>query len=138
VCILIVLQIFDWLRKERPEALNKLVPVCGDISLNELGLSQADQKILADSVSVVFHSAATVKFDEALKLSVGMNIVGTKRIVQLCHKMVKLEVSSARFCCRLSTSPFWAGVSRIRKCILLNFEYEYDCLLGFCAVQCDK
>jgi fatty acyl-CoA reductase len=92
------LQIFDWLRKERPEALNKLVPVCGDITLHELGISQADQKILADSVSIVFHSAATVKFDEALKLSVGMNIMGTKRIVQLCHKMVKLEASSIRFC----------------------------------------
>jgi fatty acyl-CoA reductase len=91
------LQIFDWLRKERPEALNKVVPVCGDITLHELGISPADQKILADSVSVVFHSAATVKFDEALKLSVGMNIMGTKRIVQLCHKMVKLEVSAVRF-----------------------------------------
>jgi fatty acyl-CoA reductase len=91
------LQIFDWLRKERPEALNKLVPVCGDITLHELGISQADQKILTDSVSVVFHSAATVKFDEVLKLSVGMNIMGTKRIVQLCHKMVKLEASCVRF-----------------------------------------
>lgn len=91
------------------------MPVCGDISLNELGLSQADQKILTESVSVVFHSAATVKFDDALKVSVGMNIVGTKRIVQLCHKMVKLEVSSARFCCRLSTSPFWTGVNRTKK-----------------------
>ena len=59
----------------------------------ELGISPTDQKILMDSVSVVFHSAATVKFDEALKLSVGMNLVGTKKLVELCHKMVKLEVS---------------------------------------------
>jgi fatty acyl-CoA reductase len=78
----------------------------GDIMLSELGLSHADQKILTDRVSVVFHSAATVKFDEALKLSVGMNIVGTKRIVQLCHKMAKLEVSSGRFFYALFTSPF--------------------------------
>jgi thioester reductase-like protein len=70
------------------------VPVFGDITLPELGMSQADQKILTDSVSVVFHSAATVKFDETLKMAVGMNILGTKRIVQLCHKMLKLEVSS--------------------------------------------
>ena len=82
------------MRKERPEALNKLVPVFGDISLPELGMSQADQKILTDSVSVVFHSAATVRFDETLKLAVGMNILGTKRVVQLCHKMLKLEVGS--------------------------------------------
>jgi fatty acyl-CoA reductase len=97
-------QIFDWLRKERPEALNKLVPVCGDIMLHELGISQSDQKILADRVSVVFHSAATVKFDEALKVAVDMNIVGTKRIVQLCHRMVKLEVSSLILRCRFYSS----------------------------------
>jgi thioester reductase-like protein len=115
VCILIVWQIFDWLRKERPEALNKLVPICGDMTLNELGISQAEQKILADSVSVVFHCAATVKFDEALKLSVGMNVMGTKRIVQLCHKMVKLEVSSASFCCRLYTTPFSGRSFRYTK-----------------------
>lgn len=83
--------IFDWLRKERPEALNKVVPVFGDITLPELGISQADQKILTDGVSVVFHSAATIKFDEKLKMAVGMNILGTKLIVQLCHKMLKLE-----------------------------------------------
>ena len=69
-----------------------MVPVFGDITLPELGMSQADQKILTDSVSVVFHSAATVKFDETLKMAVGMNILGTKRVVQLCHKMLKLEV----------------------------------------------
>ena len=87
------------MRKERPEALNKLVPVFGDISLPELGMSQADQKILTDSVSVVFHSAATVRFDETLKLAVGMNILGTKRVVQLCHKMLKLEVGSYSVSC---------------------------------------
>lgn len=69
------------------------------MTLHELGISQADQKILTDCVSVVFHSAATVKFDEALKLSVGMNIAGTKRVVQLCHKMLKLEVSSGLVSC---------------------------------------
>jgi fatty acyl-CoA reductase len=69
------------------------------MTLPELGISQADQKILADSVSVVFHSAATVKFDEALKLSTSMNVLGTKRVVELCHKMLKLEVSSDSASC---------------------------------------
>ncbi|XP_066999397.2 putative fatty acyl-CoA reductase CG5065 isoform X2 [Anabrus simplex] len=83
--------LFDGLRKDRPDALNKLVPIAGDITQPELGISSSDQKILADSVSIVFHSAATVKFDEKLKLSVSMNVEGTKRLVELCHKMVKLE-----------------------------------------------
>ncbi|XP_063218986.1 putative fatty acyl-CoA reductase CG5065 [Bacillus rossius redtenbacheri] len=85
------IQLFDWLRKERPSSLDKLVPLCGDITCPELGISPADQATLMEHVSVVFHSAATVKFDEALKLSVAMNITGTKRLVQLCHKMSKLE-----------------------------------------------
>jgi alcohol-forming fatty acyl-CoA reductase len=86
-----VSQIFDNLRRDRPEALTKLIAVAGDIMQPELGISPSDQLILAENVSVVFHSAATVKFDEALKLSVAMNILGTQRLVELCHKMKKLE-----------------------------------------------
>jgi len=86
-----LVQLFDNLRRERPEALLKLVAVSGDIMQPELGISAADQAVLAAEVSVVFHSAATVKFDEALKLSVAMNILGTQRLVHLCHKMARLE-----------------------------------------------
>lgn len=86
-------QLFNRLREERPQDLDKIVPICGDITLPELGISMADQQLLAETVSVVFHSAATVKFDEALKLSVTINMLGTKRLVHLCHTMVNLEVS---------------------------------------------
>lgn len=57
-----------------------------------MGISEADQNTLIRSVSVVFHSAATVKFDEALKLSVTINMLGTKRLIQLCHRMHSVEV----------------------------------------------
>ncbi|KAK6645006.1 hypothetical protein RUM43_001282 [Polyplax serrata] len=82
--------IFDGLRKENAETLNKLVPVAGDITAPGLGLSQVDCKVLTEKVSVVFHSAATVKFDESLKESVAMNMSGTKSVVQLCQKMENL------------------------------------------------
>jgi len=80
-------------RKNQPESLKKLVPINGDVTKFELGISPLDQKTLIDNVSIVFHSAATVKFDEALKLSVAMNLLGTKRLVQLSKRMTKLEVS---------------------------------------------
>ncbi|VVC30446.1 Male sterility, NAD-binding,NAD(P)-binding domain,Fatty acyl-CoA reductase, C-terminal [Cinara cedri] len=83
--------IFDWVRKNQPESLKKLVPIQGDVTQSELGISQLDQKTLIDNISIVFHSAATVKFDEALKLSVAMNLLGTQRLVHLCYKMTKLE-----------------------------------------------
>lgn len=51
------------------------------------------QQLLCKNVSIVFHSAATVKFDEKLKLSVTINMLGTKRLVELCHRMNSLDVS---------------------------------------------
>jgi len=69
------------------------VPIAGDITLPELGISEADQNTLTEEVSVVFHSAATVKFDEKLKLSINVNVQGTKRIVELCKRMKHLVVS---------------------------------------------
>lgn len=81
------------MKKNQPESLKKLVPINGDVTKCDLGISALDQKTLIDNVSIVFHSAATVKFDEALKLSVAMNLLGTKRLVQLSNNMTKLEVS---------------------------------------------
>ncbi|PSN49948.1 hypothetical protein C0J52_18202, partial [Blattella germanica] len=63
----------------------------GDITSPDLGISPSDQKLLFGNVSVVFHSAASVKFDEVLKESVKMNLIAPKRILQLCHKMAQLE-----------------------------------------------
>ncbi|XP_055691193.1 putative fatty acyl-CoA reductase CG5065 [Lutzomyia longipalpis] len=93
--------IFDKRRQEHPNSLNKLLPIYGDISLEVLGLSKDDQALLCRNVSVVFHLAATVKFDEKLKLSVTINTLGTKRIVELCHKMIFLKALvhvSTAFC----------------------------------------
>nr|XP_018903111.1 PREDICTED: putative fatty acyl-CoA reductase CG5065 [Bemisia tabaci] len=84
-------EIFEYLRQTQNEQLQKLVAVNGDITSLELGLSAADQKLLSENVSVVFHSAATVKFDEDLKPAVIMNLQGTKQLLQLCRKMSQLE-----------------------------------------------
>lgn len=83
-------KLFDNLRGTSPEVLKKLVPIQGDITLPGLGISTADAATLSSSVSVVFHAAATVKFDDPLKLSLQMNVLGTKRLIELCHKMDKL------------------------------------------------
>jgi len=85
-------QLFEKLRRDSPGELSKIIPVAGDVTEPELGISANDQDMLIRSVSVVFHSAATVKFDEALKLSVTINMLGTKRLVQLCHRMRNVEV----------------------------------------------
>lgn len=59
----------------------------------EMGLSESDAKLLYKNVSIVFHCAATVKFDEPLRVSIQMNVIGTQKLMQLCHRMTQLIVS---------------------------------------------
>jgi len=59
--------LFDTLRSQDVNFQSKVVPVTGDILEPGLGLSDADIELLSTEVSLVFHSAATVKFDEPLK-----------------------------------------------------------------------
>jgi len=74
--------------KETPKhLLDKVVALAGDITLPKLGLSDDDEARLVNEVSVVFHSAATVKFEEDLSKSVTMNIQGTLAVIDLARKM---------------------------------------------------
>ncbi|XP_071580009.1 putative fatty acyl-CoA reductase CG5065 [Temnothorax nylanderi] len=83
--------LFETLRRDSPGQLTKIIPVAGDITEPELGISIQDQNKLIRSVSIVFNLAATVKLDEALKLSVKINTLATKRLVQLCNRMHNVE-----------------------------------------------
>ena len=62
-----VRQLFDKLRKQQPDFEQKLLPVCGDVMQPNLGIAEDDRRILQEGVNVVFHSAATIKFDETLR-----------------------------------------------------------------------
>ena len=86
-------QLFDALRRDSPNALKKLVAVAGDVTLPGLGLSPSDLQLLCDNVSVVFNSAATIKFDEELRKAVEMNVKGPKKLMEICHQMKHLEVA---------------------------------------------
>ena len=63
------LQIFDRLRKENPAFELKIKPVEGDMMEPNLGISNDDEDHLRNRVNLVFHSAATIKFDEPLRLA---------------------------------------------------------------------
>ncbi|VDM74942.1 unnamed protein product [Strongylus vulgaris] len=82
--------LFNRIRESKPHVLSKLVPISGDLMEDNLGLNQHDMQNICDEVSIVIHSAATVKFDEKLRDAVEMNVMGTTRLVALCHKMKNL------------------------------------------------
>lgn len=65
----------------------------GDVSQPDLGISEDDRKLLAEEVSMIYHCAATVRFDETLKKAVLLNTRGTKLMLELAKTIPKLEVS---------------------------------------------
>ncbi|XP_044737819.1 putative fatty acyl-CoA reductase CG8306 [Chrysoperla carnea] len=76
---------------ESEDIFKKLYAVAGDVGEENLGLSQEDRNLLINNVNVVFHSAATLDFAETLKKTVDVNLLGTRRIVQLCKQIKNLE-----------------------------------------------
>lgn len=84
-------KLFTNLRIKSPEAFDRVVPVAGDISKPGIGISKEDEKILVENVSIVFHLAATVRFDAPLRDALQYNVVAVRDIINLCHKMKKLK-----------------------------------------------
>lgn len=89
--------LFDKLRDKDPDALNKVIAIGGDIQSHALGISADDEKMLIKNVSIVFHAAATVRFDEKIRVAVEINVKGTQRLLDLCHQMEELKVSHREF-----------------------------------------
>lgn len=90
----ILFQVFEkLLETNSTDIFNKLVPVAGDVGEDNLGLSPADRQTLVDNVNVVIHSAATLDFQENLRPTVKINLLGTRRIVELCKQIKNLKVS---------------------------------------------
>ncbi len=84
---------FSHLRKINPEGLERLIPIEGDISLPGLGINDIDLQTITDNVSVIFHLAATIRFNEHLKKALSFNVLGVREVVQLARKTKKLEVN---------------------------------------------
>ena len=84
-------RLFTNLKNESSEALKKLIAIPGDITEPNLSISPIDEAMLIKDVSVIFHVAATVKFDDDLADSIKMNVQGTQSIVELARKMNSLS-----------------------------------------------
>lgn len=66
--------------------------IAGDCSIAGLGLSLTDRQTLMSNISIIFHAAATIKFDENLKLAIDINVHGTKDVIELGKEMKQLKV----------------------------------------------
>ncbi|CAH1107542.1 unnamed protein product [Psylliodes chrysocephalus] len=83
--------IFGRLKKEHPKFKHRVVGIAGDCSVSGLGLSITDRQTLISKVNIVFHVAATVRFDENLKLAYNINVNGAKDVIDLARQIKNLK-----------------------------------------------
>lgn len=80
-----------------PDYLSKVAPIIGDCKKPFLGISENDRNILISEVNVVFHVAATVRFDAHLRDAVTINIQATNDLLDIAHLMKQLKVIKSGF-----------------------------------------
>ena len=83
--------VFDRIKELDINLLNKVVAINGDITEENFGLDEESRGLLAENVNIVFHSAATIRFDEDLDKSVSMNIKAVSTVLSLAREMKHLE-----------------------------------------------
>lgn len=89
--VIVDLPLFGPLREVMPHVLHKLVPIAGDVTELGLGLSADDRKRM-ENVSIIFHSAASVRFDDPLKYAVLMNTRGAREVMTFAESLANIKV----------------------------------------------
>nr|CAH7730162.1 unnamed protein product [Callosobruchus chinensis] len=84
-------ELFDVIRKENPSNLDKVKCISGDVTELKLGISEEDQELLISNVNIIYHVAASVRFDDSLRKAIIINTRSTREIIQLALKCSKLE-----------------------------------------------
>lgn len=80
--------------EKQTDLFKKLIAVSGDVGEENLGLSLQDRTTLINTVQIVFHSAATLDFEADLKNTTNINLLGTRRIVELCQEIKNFKVNA--------------------------------------------
>ncbi|XP_045529419.1 fatty acyl-CoA reductase 1-like [Pieris brassicae] len=84
---------FSRLRKEKPGLFeSKVFFIAGDCSEIGLGMSEEDRALIVNRAHIVFHVAASVRFDDTLKVAARLNLRGTRELVELAKEIKNLEV----------------------------------------------
>lgn len=84
-------KLFDRLREENPDFHKRIIPVSSELTQPGLALSDEDVQTLTQSVHIIFHCAATIRFDEPLKHALQLNVIATQQLLCLAQQMQQLH-----------------------------------------------
>lgn len=95
--------IFDYLRHTQGERFmqrvrKKIVAIEGDLSLDRLGLSEAQYGDLAGNITCIINSAAACSFGEQLDHALQVNTLGPARVLQLAQDAGNVPVLHISTC----------------------------------------
>jgi len=112
------------LLKERPEARKYMKVIDGDVAKSKLGMTPTDYDYVANNATCILHMAATTNFTENLRNAFEINILGTRRVLDLaktCKKLVAMVYVSTCY----TNSTRHSGTEIREKVYPINFDpYE--------------
>lgn len=73
------------------KVFSKIIPVIGDVSEKNLGIAPEDRQAIIDNVNIVIHSAASLDFNQPLRTTVNINLLGTRYVMQLCEEITNIQ-----------------------------------------------
>uniref|UniRef100_A0A3B1KCP1 Fatty acyl-CoA reductase n=1 Tax=Astyanax mexicanus TaxID=7994 RepID=A0A3B1KCP1_ASTMX len=88
---MLMCKLFDRVREDDPEFHQKIIPISSELTQPGLALSADDVQQLADCINIVFHCAATIRFDEPLKHALQLNVIATQQLLALAQQMQHLQ-----------------------------------------------
>lgn len=83
---------FKKLHKVKPECVNTVKVINGDLYLPGLGINENDVKDIKENVQIIIHSAADIRFDVSLLEIIRSNLKGTKEILDLARASKHMEL----------------------------------------------
>jgi fatty acyl-CoA reductase len=83
--------IFNKLKQSDPKVFEKLTAIEGDLMEDNSGISRGDEDHLRKNLNFIIHCAASVKFDEPLKVALKMNTISTRNMLELAESCENLK-----------------------------------------------
>ncbi|XP_026182864.1 fatty acyl-CoA reductase 1 [Mastacembelus armatus] len=84
-------KLFDRVREDNPDFHQKIIAISSELTQPGLAISPEDVETLTGCINIVFHCAATIRFDEPLKHALQLNVIATQQLLSLAQQMNHLE-----------------------------------------------
>ncbi|XP_014651349.1 PREDICTED: fatty acyl-CoA reductase 2-like [Ceratotherium simum simum] len=98
-------KLFEKVKEVCPDVHEKIRAISADLNQSDFAISKEDTQELLSCTNIVFHCAATVRFDDHLRHAVQLNVAATQQLLLMASQMPKLEafihISTAYSNCNL-------------------------------------